>query len=102
MSSFKIKPKYVAGGVDFMDLFSLYDIERIDDDSSPEESDEIKPCPFCGKMPQLKVMLEPIHQKPSILWLRCDACDMEMGIVLNGRSKWEAFEELQEKWNRRT
>ena len=101
MSSFKIKPPLGTGEVDSFGMFSLYDIEIVDDDSPSEESDEIKPCPFCGKIPQLRAMSNPIHHNIEMLSFKCYACETEMSIVLNGRSNWEAFEELQKKWNRR-
>jgi hypothetical protein len=48
---------------------------------------ELKPCPFCGGIPQLQ---------PNLIFIRCDACNVELGES----ESWKA--DVIEKWNTRS
>ena len=65
---------------------------------------KVKSCPFCGGRPTL---FEDNYDKYAIL---CENCNLYFGIELEcgeelvdgWRAKIETFEEVSEKWNRRT
>ena len=65
-----------------------------------KEMIELKPCPFCGGIPELKHKVG-VANKSTGSYIRCNSCETETK-VFPVSPEWSSDEKAAETWNRRT
>ena len=64
---------------------------------------EVKPCPFCGRMPTLKYYpgLYGYGDDSDLAYIKCENCDVKMVKEVSGMSEEKVFRLMAERWNKR-
>ena len=72
--------------------------------SSREEIEiEVKPCPFCGRMPTLKYYpgLYGYGDDSDLAYIKCENCNVRMVEEVSGMSEEKVLRLVAKRWNRR-
>lgn len=64
--------------------------------------EELKPCPVCGKIPELQIHLLDIPEATELYPKASLRCDCRKAYSVVATTETEAVEFITELWNRRT